>query len=142
MTLRGPAELVTTLPRVLGRRPVTAETVLLGWNDTNLTHAAAVVLPPDQWPAEQVAAVHRLVRDGATRCALVVYTGEPHPINDDLSAWLRWMVAAAVYYDLTVHDALIVSRTPSGATWRSLDCTDPECCPPQGNPFTEEPTTP
>jgi hypothetical protein len=36
-----------------------------------------------------------------------------------------------------VHDALIVSRTPSGTTWRSLDCTNEACCPPEGNPLAE-----
>ncbi len=142
MTLQGPTELLASLPRVLGRRPVTAETILLGWNDVDRAHAVAIALPPDQWPLEQVAAIHALVKDGATRCTLVVYTGEPHPTNDALSSWLRWMVAAAARYDLTVHDALIVSRTPSGATWRSLDCTNPSCCPPEGNTLYEEPSTP
>lgn len=140
--LRGPAELLRTLPRTLGRRPVTAETVLLGWNDEDRSRAVAIALPPDQTPLVQVGAIARLREDAATRCALVVYTGEPHPTNEELSAWLRWMVAAAVRYDLTVHDALIVSRTPSGAAWRSLDCTTPSCCPPEGNPLTEEPSTP
>lgn len=142
MSRRGPEELLAALPRALGRRPVTAETILLGWNDTNRTSAVAVALPPDEWPLEQVAAVYRLRQEGATRAALVVYTGEPHPTDPGLSAWLRWMVAAAVRYDLTVHDALIVSRTPRGSAWRSLDCTDPSCCPQAGNPFTEEPSTP
>lgn len=140
--LRGPAELLRTLPQVLGRRPVTAETILLGWNDEDRAHAVAVALPPDLWPADHVNAIARLWEDGATRCALVVYTGEPHPTSPELSAWLRWMVAAAVRYDLTVHDALIVSRTPSGTTWRSLDCTNPSCCPPEGNTLIEEPSTP
>jgi hypothetical protein len=139
---RGPEELLAALPRTLGRRPITAETILLGWNDENRSHAVAVALAPDLWPLDHITAVSLVRDEGATRLAIVTYTGEPHPTNPDLSAWLRWMVAAAVRYDLTVHDALIVSRTPRGSAWRSLDCTDPSCCPQAGNPFTEEPSTP
>lgn len=141
MTLRGPAELLRTLPQVLGRRPVTAETVALGWNDDDRAHAVAVVIHPDACPHEQAYALHRLVTDGATRCAVIVYTG-PSWAPDLLVGYMRWLVAAAVRYGLECRDALIVTRTRERSSWRSVDCTDPSCCPPEGTTLIEEPSTP
>jgi hypothetical protein len=138
--LRGPAELLASLPRVLGRRPITAETVLLGWNDDDHEHAVAVTIQPDSWPLEQVTAVHSLVTDGATRCAVVVYTGGD--ANPTLRGYMNWLVAAAVRYGLECRDALIVHRHRDRTSWRSVDCSDPSCCPPEGNTLIEEPSTP
>lgn len=138
--LRGPAELLRTLPTVLGRRPWAGETVLLGWNDEDTAHAVAIALHPDSTPLEQVSAVHALVTDGATYCAVVVYTGGD--ANPTLRAYLHWMVAAAVRYGLECRDALIVHRRRDRTSWRSVDCTNPSCCPPEGNTLIEEPSTP
>lgn len=142
--LRGPAELLASLPRVLGRRPITGELVLLGWNDDDHEHAVAVALHPDSSPLEQVSGVHSLVSEGATYCAVAAYTGPaPAPL---LPGTLHWIIAAAVRYGLECRDALIVTRNHRDpqrpATWRSLDCTDPSCCPPEGNTLIEEPSTP
>jgi len=137
---QGPAELLRTLPRVLGRRVITAETVLLGWNDDDTGRAISIVLPPDTWPWEQTRAVHQLVTDGATYCCAVVYTGGPS--NPELVAFLHWLMASAKRYGIDCRDALIVTRTRERTSWRSVDCTDPSCCPPEGNTLIEEPTTP
>lgn len=140
MSRRGPAELLRTLPRVLGRRPITGETVLLGWNDENRTHAVAIALHPDCYPFEQTEAVHQIAADGASRFCAVAYTGPG--AGAELDRTLHWLVASAVRYGLDPLDALIVTRhrDPAPATWRSLDCTDPSCCPPEGNTLIEEPT--
>lgn len=138
--LRGPSALLSTLPHVLRRRPITGELVLLGWNDDDRAHAVAIALHPDSTPLEQVSGVHTLVSDGATRCVVVAYTG-PHP-QPLLSGTLEWIVAAAVRYGLECCDALIVTRTRERSSWRSVDCTAPSCCPAEGNTLIEEPSTP
>lgn len=142
--LRGPAAVLSTLPRVLGRKPSAGETVALGWNDDD-SHAVSVTIHPDACPHEEAAALHQLAADGATRVVVVAYTGpgDGSP-NVELAASLRWMEAAAGRYGLTVYDSLIVTRhrPPAGATWRSAGCTNPSCCPPEGTPLVEEPSTP
>lgn len=137
---RGPAELLRGLPVVLGRRPTTGETILLGWNDEDRAHAVAIAIHPDSYPFEQTEAAHRLAADGATRCAVVAYTGPD--ASPELGLTLHWLVASAVRYGLSPLDALIVTRRREGSSWRSLDCSNPSCCPPEGNPLTEESPTP
>lgn len=138
--MKGPADLLRSLPAALGRRPRTGETILIGWNDEAPDRAVTVAIHPDAYPWEQTQAAHQLAADGATRCTVVAYTG-PDP-GPELGLTLNWLVASAVRYGVDPLDALIVTRRRDGSSWRSLDCTNPSCCPPEGTPLTEETPAP
>jgi hypothetical protein len=139
----GPAALTATLPRALGRAPA-EELVLVGVS--SLHAEAAVLISVDlsdvttETAAEDVAssvgiAVRQLLRDGASHVAVVSYAEDTTP--DSTAARIAaTAVVAAEAAGLGVLDAIAVS----GGRWRSYECTDPSCCPPDGTPITESPT--
>jgi hypothetical protein len=139
----GPAALVRSLPGALGREP-RDELLLVGVSDLTATAAVTWSLSLDgtdtEEGAEEVAAsVHQmvsgLVNDGARRVVVIVYADDTSP--DSTAARLGAVsVVHALAAGLGVLDAVAVT----GGRWRSFDCTDTSCCPPEGTPILEGPT--
>lgn len=142
MSKTAPAALLRGLPAALGRQPGHGELLAYGWSPDYPEVAVVVTVPADADPWEETRAVHQLVVDGAEAAVFIAYgwrpaSPPPAPLDADHPALsLHWLVASAHRYGLQTADALLVS----GGRWWSLGCSDPSCCPPEGNPITEEPT--
>jgi hypothetical protein len=139
----GPAALVRSLPGALRRDPAD-ELLLVGVSELSAEAAAIYILGLDGTDTEEGAdevasSVHHmisgLVHDKATRVVVVVYTDT---LSADSTA-ARLGATAAVAAEaagLGVLDAIAVAN----GRWRSYECDNPSCCPPEGNPITEGPT--
>lgn len=139
----GPAALVRSIPRALGRSPAN-ELVLIGVSD--LFPSAAVTFlvgledTDTEAGAEEVAsslhlAVDAIKRDGARQVVVLVYADDASP--DSTAGRLgATAVVSAEAAGLGVLDAVSVSR----GRWRSYECDNPSCCPPEGHPILEGPT--
>jgi uncharacterized protein DUF4192 len=142
----GPAALTASLPRALGRAPA-EELVLVGV--TSLSAGAAGLYAVDlsglrgEDDVEEAAqavyeAVDAAARDGATLVAVVVYDEHALSIDSTAARFAATAVVAAEAAGLAVLDALAVFD----GRWRSYECTNPSCCPPDGTPITPESPTP
>lgn len=140
----GPAALVRTIPAALGRAPAD-ELVLVGVSE--LSAAAAVILTThiavvdtddeaDEVSTFIAAAVGQLRRDGATRLAVLVYADDALTPDSTPARYAATAVVIAEAAGLGVLDAVAVAA----GRWRSYDCTNTSCCPPEGTPITEGPT--
>lgn len=147
MTPTGPPALLRTLPATLGRAPAD-ELVLVGVTRAAPTAATVVSVglpaaPCAEADAEAAAAaigvgVELACRDGATAVAVVVYADGALPADSTPARFGATAVVCAEAAGLRVLDTLAVT----GGRWRSYECTDPSCCPPEGTPITTEGTTP
>jgi hypothetical protein len=128
-----PLELLRSLPQHLGRQPRIGELVLIGWSPMAEELAVVVTLPlADAEPREELAAVRQLVIDGAEEAAAVLLVPREE-IGLTLGVFLG---AVAARYGLQLLDAVTVHPDAQGViVWRSLSCTDPGCCPPEGTPL-------
>ena len=146
--ISGPAELLQAVPYLLGFHP-TRSLVLVGLHDErlvvtarlDLTHAVLGGIPH---------AVGAMVRGGSTSFVAVIYEDEEEEdidfdeLDDDfepsLSQWDAVYGALRVELrrlDAQLRDALVVSSD----RWWSLTCDDFECCPPEGHPLPDTPSS-
>ncbi|WP_433212746.1 DUF4192 domain-containing protein [Dactylosporangium sp. CS-047395] len=127
MRLRGPVELLSAMPYLLGFHP-TDSLVALGMRGSGLHLQLRGDLPHDH-DAAVVLADHygRLFRRNGIDGALLVGYGPPARAEPFLEAVRAAMTARGI----TVLDAL---RTHEGRFW-SLLCKVPGCCPPEGRRF-------
>jgi hypothetical protein len=124
----GPAALVASLPATLGRPLRYCEVALLGWSPHDEEHVAVVTWQSDPAdPVEEVSAVRQLVVDGAETAAAVFRA----PTAADGEVVLGFVGAVAARYGLDLLDAVVILRD----RYRSIACTDPSCCPPEGRPL-------
>ena len=124
--VRGPADLVAIVPRLLGHRP-TDSLVVVGIRRGRIGPVVPAKLGGAS-RAEIAAAVRRVggLRD-AEGVVLVVYAD----VDGDRSACRPIVQIAAdtsATARLTLYDALHVE----GDSWWSYLCADPRCCPPAG----------
>jgi hypothetical protein len=140
----GAAALTASLPRALGRTPE-EELVLVGVTD--LAPAAGVIITVDiGWllseddaedaAAAVYAAVDQLRRDGARKVAVLIYDDDGSPPDSTPARLGATAVVAAEAAGIGVLDAIAVFD----GRWRSYDCINPSCCPPEGTPILEGPT--
>jgi hypothetical protein len=139
----GPAALTASLPRALGRVPA-EELVLVGVSSIH-TEAAVIItvdgagLESEEDAEDAASAVYRAVRqldrDGATKVVVLSYA-EDTSADSTAARLAATAVVAAEAAGLGVLDAIAVS----GGRWRSYECDNPSCCPPDGTPITEGPT--
>jgi hypothetical protein len=140
----GPAALVRSLPAALGRQPTNA-LVIVGVSSMHQDAATVGVLDLSGITTEEEAedaaenvpeAITSAVRDGATKVAVLAYADDA---DEPLSVSSRMAATAAIYAELAglgVLDTVAVFR----GRWRSYECDNPSCCPPEGHPITEGPT--
>ncbi|MFJ6199512.1 DUF4192 domain-containing protein [Micromonospora sp. NPDC092111] len=127
LTVRSPADLIAAVPYLLGFHP-TDSVVVVAMRGRRIVFAARADLPDrgtdPELPARHLGDV--LSRQDAESATVVGYgpAGRVTPAVDAVRAAL----AAA---GLAVLDAL---RVTDGRYWSYL-CAEPECCPPDGNPY-------
>jgi len=129
INLKSPHELLAIVPFVLGFRPTNSIVVLcLSDNRLGLTQRLDLPRPED---ARQVALalMPTLVVEDPDGVVLIGYenqAGDSEPALESLTAALRSR-------EVEIHDRLVVRN----GRWRSLDCDNPNCCPPLGSPVPE-----
>ena len=132
ITLSTPADLLAVIPRLLGFEPHASIVVLsLRQRRIGLTQRMDVPGPHDVDPAARTL-VRPLLRDEADGALAVGYADQPQqsrPLMDALTALLA-------EHGVPILDRLVVHA----GRWRSLDCTNPGCCPPEGTPLKPPPT--
>ncbi|MGO4598510.1 DUF4192 domain-containing protein [Terrabacter sp. 2RAF25] len=124
ISLRSPSDLLAVIPHLLGFEPRNA-IVVLALKDNKIDLTQRMDLPDPNHVDEVAHALQRhVLKEQADGALLVGYentAGDSWPLVEALSERLRAR-------DVGVRDRIIVHD----GRWRSLDCTDPSCCPPQG----------
>jgi Domain of unknown function (DUF4192) len=125
INLKSPAELLAVVPYVLGFRP-TNSVVVLCLSEHRLGLTQRLDLPRPEH-AHQVASalMPSLVAENPDAVVLIAFedhAGDGLPTLESLSAALH-------SHQIEVHDRLVVRH----GRWRSLDCRNPNCCPPRGS---------
>jgi hypothetical protein len=136
MRVRGARELLSAVPYALGYRPTDCVVVVCVRDDGTVGLVARAGLDDlaGAWRLVTVAdLLARRVRDDGARVAFVVgyaggATGPGSPVVDAVDAF-----ADAVGALVPACERWVVGER----TYRSLDCTDPTCCPPGGAPVAE-----
>ncbi|MEV8514315.1 DUF4192 domain-containing protein [Dactylosporangium sp. NPDC051484] len=130
MRLRGPAELLSAMPYLMGFHP-SDSLVALGLRGSGL-HLQLRGDLPDDGDAGAVLAEHyaHLFRSNGIDGALLIGYGPPGRAEP----FLRAVGAALAGCGIVILDML---RTHDGRYW-SLLCDAPGCCPPEGRPFDPE----
>jgi hypothetical protein len=125
INLRSPHELLAVVPFVLGFRPANS-LVLLCLRDHRLGLTQRLDLPRAEHADKVVSALMpSLVAENPDSVVLIGYenhAGESLPAVESLSSALRSQ-------QIDIHDRLVVRH----GRWRSLDCNNPNCCPPGGS---------
>ena len=129
LNLTSPGELLAAIPFLLGFHP-RQSVVLTALQQRRLSLTQRLDLPDPDCELEAAKAMIRpLLRDQADSALVIGYEDEPgqgRPIIDRLSGLLA-------DNRIRVIDRIVVYD----GRWRSLDCADPDCCPPQGTQVPE-----
>jgi hypothetical protein len=129
INLKSPHELLAVVPFLLGFRP-TNSTVVLCLSNNRLGLTQRLDLPrPEHAQHTASALMPSLVAENPESVVLIGYedrAGESLPALESLSAALQSQ-------NIDIHDRLVVRN----GRWRSLDCDNPRCCPPQGSKVPE-----
>jgi hypothetical protein len=129
----GPASLLASLPAHLGRPLHPPEAVVLGWNDLYPEEVIVATLDlANDDPSEELELARTVVVDGAETACLVVAV---HALSEQspptAASYARFVAAALQRFGVNLLDVLVIV----GDRWRSIACTDPTCCPPEGSPM-------
>jgi hypothetical protein len=129
LNLASPGELIAVVPFLLGFEP-RRSVVLMALRQRRLSLTQRLELPDAGRELEATAAMLRpLLRDRPDSALVIGYEDEPgqsRPIIDRLSVLLADSNIRAV-------DRIVVYD----GRWRSLDCDNPGCCPPDGTQVPE-----
>lgn len=125
-TLTSPHDLLAAVPFLIGYHPENS-LVLIALSDDAIGMAMRVDLPRDIAAESYDLLASHFIRESADGAFIIAYVpegsdGEPALINTS---------AALMRAGIAVRETLIVSA----GRYRSLMCTDSECCPPAGNPI-------
>lgn len=134
--LSGPAEMVSTVPRLVGFQPEESVVVVsLRGPRKRMGVTMRIDLPVTEHHellAEQFA--ERCAADGATAALVVIYTDELGELpRSDLAERFRTALSAR---GIALMDALLVRE----GRWWSYHCRDASCCPPDGQEIPAVPT--
>jgi hypothetical protein len=125
-------DLVSVVPYLLGFHPSDNSIVVTAFHGHTIPFVGRVDLPA---PAEQHAAASQLLdvirRQEHTDAVTVIGYGEPDHIEPAIHTFADLFES----HNMPIHDRI---RVTDGRV-RSLICTNPDCCPPEGTPY--EPTT-
>jgi hypothetical protein len=129
----GPASLLASLPAHLARPLHPPEAVVLGWNDLYREEVIVATLDlANDDPADELALARTVVVDGAENACLVVAVHASSDLSPPTAnAHARFVAACLHRFGVNLLDVLVIV----GDRWRSLACTDPACCPPEGSPM-------
>lgn len=127
--LRNPRDLLAVVPYLLGFRP-TDSMVVLSLSNNRLGLTQRLDLPrPEEAQHVASALMPSLVAENPESVVLIGY--EDH--EGDSVATIKSVSAALQSRQIAIHDRLVVR----GGRWWSLDCDNPNCCPPEGSPVPE-----
>jgi hypothetical protein len=137
----GPAALVRSVPDALGRTPAD-ELVIVGVSNLAPTAASVIAVElfailTDRDAEDAAAAVNAAVTqtraDGSTKAVVLVYADDAFSSDSTPARYGATAVVTAEAAGLGVLDAIAVAN----GRWRSYECTDVACCPPEGHPIGE-----
>ena len=134
VVLRSPAQVVATIPALLGFQPADSLVILYLSTESD-TLACTLRLDLDTPTAEILRVLHDVAAQaGDGRLLLVAYPNSlaewiDSAAEDRLLDLDRELAAAGIH----VSDGLIVCE----GRWWSMLCTDPDCCPAGGTPIVE-----
>lgn len=132
MHLRSPGELITAIPYILAFEP-TDSLVAIALKDGRVGLTSRIDLPDPGKPDTAVEALMpALRRDAPEQVILIAYEGAPGSAQSVLDAFAAALKAAGI----GIRDRLLVTN----GRWRSLECTNSVCCPPEGTPLDRDET--
>src|SRR5687767_12382074 len=124
LRLRSPGELLAAVPYLLGFAPSNSIMVIcLAQSRIGLTQRLDL---PAAGQGEAVVAslMPALLREHPDQVLLIACEDRAGASAEAVDAMTAKLEAAGI----PVHDRLVVQD----GTWRSVDCRDPSCCPPEG----------
>jgi len=123
-TLTSPHDLLAAIPFLIGYHPQNS-LVLVSLKDDSVGMAMRVDLPRDIAIEGYDLLASHFVREEAEAALIVAYTDQP---SADCESILINTSAALVRAGIDIKESLIVRNN----RFRSMLCTDPTCCPPEG----------
>ncbi|MCW6003738.1 DUF4192 domain-containing protein [Micromonospora sp. CPCC 205371] len=130
--IRSNIDLVAVVPYLLGFHPDNNSIVITTFHGHTISFVARVDLPA---PGEHHATANQLLdlirRQEHTDAVTVIGYGAP----DHIEPAIHTFADVFASHNMPIHDRI---RVTDGRV-RSLICTNPDCCPPEGTPY--EPTT-
>jgi hypothetical protein len=123
-TLTSPHDLLAAIPFLIGYHPQNS-LVLVSLKDDAVGMAMRVDLPRDIAIEGYDLLASHFVREEAEAALIVAYTDQP---SADCESILINTSAALVRAGIDIKESLIVRNN----RFRSMLCTDPTCCPPEG----------
>jgi len=123
-TLTSPHDLLAAIPFLIGYHPQNS-LVLVSLKDGAVGMAMRVDLPRDIAIEGYDLLASHFVREEAEAALIVAYTDQP---SADCESILINTSAALVRAGIDIKESLIVRNN----RFRSMLCTDPTCCPPEG----------
>jgi Domain of unknown function (DUF4192) len=129
LKLTSPHELLAVVPYLLGFHP-TRSLVLLYLSNNRLGLTQRLDLPrPDDIDDVASALLPSLITENPDAVIVIGYEdneGESLPALEALTKALQFSA-------MPIHDRIVVRD----GRWWSLDCSSPNCCPPEGSPVPE-----
>ena len=129
LKLTSPHELLAVVPFMLGFHPMNSIMVLC-LRDHQLGLTQRLDLPsPDRVRDVASALLPSLITEKPDAVILIGYEGREGQSLPSLEA----LTTALQSHAMTIHDRIVVRDH----RFRSLDCHNPRCCPPEGRPVPE-----
>jgi hypothetical protein len=132
-TLTSPHDLLAAIPFLIGYHP-TDSLVLVSLKDESIGMAMRVDYPSNINEASTYEAieglVHHLVREGADAALVVAYVPDTRTDGEEILGQIATVLFRS---NIEIRESLLIYH----GRWRSLLCTDGQCCPPQGRALPE-----
>lgn len=132
LRLSGPIDVISALPYQLGFQPTRCLVVVCITRNNLLGLIQRIDLPQEAEVEVATLSLAPALRDADPRSVLLVGyeddKGEALPMVSSVAGLVSGM-------GIRVSDAIVVRN----GRWYATDCTDPECCPPEGTPLPESP---
>jgi hypothetical protein len=128
-TLTSPHDLMAAVPFLLGYQPLDS-IVMITLKDDAVGMAMRIDFPEDIDPDQIDSFVSHLGRENAESVLLVAYV--PDHVFDCMPL-LTAISEALELRSISLRESLVIQA----GRWRSMLCSDLECCPPEGSPIPE-----
>ncbi len=130
-TLTSPHDLLAAVPFLIGYHP-TDSLVIVSLKDDAIGMAMRVDYPADQKADDESydLLIFHLVREGAQGALLVAYLPEDRSDGAEILSNIATALSRA---EIPLRESLLIEN----GRWRSLICTDSDCCPPEGRAMPE-----
>lgn len=130
-TLTSPHDLLAAVPFLIGYHP-TNSLVIVSLKDDAIGMAMRVDYPADQEVDDEIydSLIFHLLREGAQGALLVAYVPENRHDGEEI---LGTIAAAMARAEISLRESLLIAD----GRWRSVICTDRDCCPLEGRTLPE-----